>query len=708
METGTESQISNMGAGFRYHLYWSPDSKKVVFVDQTMTIYMIDINTKVKTKIDKDHYLYEGGLRGFEVSWSSDSQWIAYTKATESRNSAIFIYNTKTAKSTQVTSGFYDDLNVTFDPDGEYLYAMSNREFNPVYSDYDNTWIYPNATQIVAFSLRDDVPSPLAPKTDEVSITKKDDSKKEDEKDEKDEDKEDKADEKEEEKTVEIDFDGFERRMTVLPIPTGNFGNMKAISGKIVYVKTSNSGSASNDVKLMYYDIKEQESKMIASDVWGFKISADGNSVLVSSNGQYAILKIAPEQKLENKLAIKDMKSTINPREEWTQIFNDVWRLERDFFYDKNMHGVDWDQLKIRYGRMIENAVSRYDVNMIIGELIGELNASHTYRGGGDMNYGSFENVGYLGIDWEKSNGLFKVKRIVRGADWDHEVKSPLDEPGIDVNEGDYIFEVNGVPLTEFSDPWMAFAGTAGKTVEIKTGKTNNLSEAKNILVTPLRSETRLRNLEWIENNRKYVDKISGGKIGYIYVPSTGLDGQHELVRMFYAQHEKEGLIIDERFNNGGQIPDRFVELLNRKPLAYFNVRDGKEWKFPPIAHFGPKAMLINGWSGSGGDAFPDYFRKSGLGPLIGTRTWGGLIGISGCPSLIDGGGVTVPTFRMYDPDGAWFPEGYGVDPDVEVKEDPSALSKGNDTQLDAAIQRVLKDLETSFKHPKIPSKEKR
>ena len=275
--------------------------------------------------------------------------------------------------------------------------------------------------------------------------------------------------------------------------------------------------------------------------------------------------------------------------------------------------------------------------------------------------------VGYLGVDWELNNGAYMIKRIVRGAQWDSEVRSPLDESGLKVNEGNYILAVNGVSIDVTKDPASAFEGLADKTIELTVNDKPSLDGAWNIIVKTMSDETRLRNLEWIESNRKRVDEATNGKIGYIFVPSTGIDGQDELVRQFYAQFSKEGLIIDERFNNGGQIPDRFIELLNRKPLNFFAVRDGKNWQWPPSANFGPKVMLINGWSGSGGDAFPDYFRKAGLGPLIGTRTWGGLIGITGAPALIDGGSVTVPTFRMYNPDGTWFKEGHGVDPDIEV-----------------------------------------
>jgi tricorn protease len=491
----------------------------------------------------------------------------------------------------------------------------------------------------------------------------------------------------------------------------GNYGRLATAEGKLIYVKYPNTGSGEFTGEIMFFDFEEQEEKSIISGPGDFEISADGKSLAVMNRGgAMGIIGTGEGQKLDEPISTSSMTANIDPKSEWKQIFNDVWRLERDFFYDKDMHGVDWDEMKTRYGALIDQCVSRYDVNFVIGELIGELNASHTYRGGGDSQRTNFKNTGYLGVDWGMKNGQYYIKRIVKGAIWDTDVKSPLLEPGIEVKEGDYILAINGIPMTDYQDPWVAFAGMAGKTVELTVNGTASMTDAKQVLVKPLRGETRLRNLEWIEQNRKRVDEQSNGKIGYIYVPSTGVgDGQYDLVRMFYGQRHKEGLIIDERFNNGGQIPDRFVELLNREPLAYFKVRDGKDWQWPPVGHFGPKAMLINGWSGSGGDAFPDYFRKAGLGPLIGTRTWGGLIGISGAPSLIDGGVVTVPTFRMYDPNGEWFKEGHGVDPDIEVKENPEALAKGQDVQLDRAIKEVMDSLKKNpNQRPDRPVKEDR
>lgn len=706
---GDEKKLTSYGEGYRYNLYWSPNSRMLAFVDKAMEIMIYDMDKDKTYKVAQGKYWYQGALNNFKPSWSSDSRWLAYNNDRDNQASAVFVYDIKEEKSYQVTYGFYNDYEPVFDPDGKYLYFFTNRNFAPVYSDFENSFVYPNATNIALVTLTTEILSPLAPKNDTTSI-KKDDLKKDESKDAKKEEpkKEEKKDDKS--KEVKITFDNFENRVVVLPPTPGNFGHIAAVSGKLIFHRTPNSGSSDKNKPIYFYDLEKREEKKIVDDADAFEVSADGKKILIAKSGSFSVADIAENQKLDKKMPTAQLEATIDPKAEWKQIFNDVWRLERDFFYDKNMHGVNWDEMRERYGKLVDFCVTRWDLNYLIGELISELNASHTYRSGGDTDEADFKNVGYLGIDWEFANGAYRIKKIIDGAPWDSEVRSPLSMPGLKVKSGDYILAVNGESLDITQAPWKAFEGQAGKTIELTVNDKPSLDGAKKIVVQTIPTETRLRNLEWIELNRKRVEQASNGKVGYIYVPSTGAgDGQYELVRMFYAQYTKEALIIDERFNNGGQIPDRFIELLNRKPLAFWAVRDGATWQWPPVAHFGPKVMMINGWSGSGGDAFPDYFRKAGLGPLIGTRTWGGLIGITGAPALIDGGSITVPTFRMFDPDGKWFKEGHGVDPDIEVVDDPAQLAKGVDVQLERAIKEALNLLDKkSFTRPKVPAYEKR
>lgn len=705
--------VTNFNSGFNYEIFWSPDSKNIVYVDQTMSINYLDINTGKVTKVDKGKRLMEGDLRNFKVSWSPDSKWITYSRSTDNpATSAIYLYNTQSNKVTQLTSGYYSDSSPSFSSDGKYLFFTTKRTFNPIYSDLDNTFIYPNSTSIAVGTLSKSEKSLLAIKNDtyKAEKSKGDSDKKEDKTKKKKDDDKDK-DAKKEVKATIIDIDGFETRVEMLEVDSGNIGNLFAVEGKLLFTRYPNAGSPKDVTSsLEYYDFEEREVKTIILKVSNFVVAANGKKVLVAQKDKLAILDIKAGQKIDKTVPTQKMVMNVVPKEEWKQIFNDVWRFERDYLYDPNMHGVDWNTMRERYGQLIDQSNSRNDVNIIIGDLIAELNASHTYNGGGDITPAKRMNVGYLGADVSLENGNYRIKKIISGAPWDVEVRSPLLKPGVDVKEGDYILAVNGLPIDTSKPISAAFQGLSGSVVQLTVSNTPSLVKAKKVIIKPMSSETRLRHLAWIENNRKRVEEATNGKIGYIYVRSTGRDGQNELIRQFYAQLNKEGLIIDERFNSGGQIPDRFIELLDRDPLAFFAVRDGKDWAWPPSGNFGPKVMLINGFSGSGGDAFPDYFRKRGLGPLIGTRTWGGLIGISGAPNLIDNGSITMPTFRMYDPNGDWFKEGHGVDPDIEVVEDFEALAKGNDMQLEAGIKEVLRLLNSdkSFKKPNRPDYEKR
>ncbi|WP_215225233.1 S41 family peptidase [Echinicola shivajiensis] len=700
-----EKALTSYGEGFRYQLFWSPDSKKIAFVDKAMDIYFYDRESGETTHVDKQKFLYQYSLDNYTVSWSPDSRYLAFEKNLNNSHNAIALFDTEEMKLHQITSGFYDDRNPVFDPEGKYLYFFTSRDFDPIYSEFEGAWVYANATEIAAIPLGKATRSPLAPKNDTTSIKKEEPTEKKDEKKEKSKDEESEEDKI----SVDIDWEGLEQRLVILPPAAGNFNQLAAAKGKVLYIKHPSNGDESKKAALVYYDLEKREEKTIIENVGVYRLVANGEKALVVSNGSFGMIEIGEGKKLEDKMPVEKMEMTLVPKEEWRQLFQEAWRLERDFFYDPNMHGVDWEAMREQYAKLIDHAITRDDVNYIIGELIAEISASHTYKGGGDIESVSRKSVGYLGIDWGVRDDAYYVKKIIRGAPWDNEVRSPLDEGGVDIKEGDFILAVNAVLIDMEKDPWAAFEDLADETVELTVNDKPSMDGARKVIVKTLNDETRLRNLAWIEANRKRVDEATDGKIGYIYVPSTGLDGQQELARMFYAQHDKEGLIVDERFNNGGQIPDRFIELLNRKPLAFWAVRDGVTWSWPQVANFGPKVMLINGWSGSGGDAFPDYFRKAGLGPLIGTRTWGGLIGITGAPSLIDGGGVTVPTFRMFNSNGKWFEEGHGVDPDIEVKEDPTSLSNGVDPQLEKAIEEVLKMLgKNPPVAPKVPAYEVR
>jgi tricorn protease len=732
---GEERKITSLGRGFRYPPSWSPDSTRVAYLDEAMRVRITEVKKGTTTQVDESPvFMSHGDLESVTLRWSPDSRWLAWSRPVPSGLRAIFLYDTKNGKKHQATSGYFNDQQPVFDKEGKYLFFLSNRNFEPSYSDMDNSWAYANSTQLVAVPLRRDVPSPLAPRNDSEGDKKDDKSG-----DKKDDEKSDKSDKKSPEATatksraastsgskpaadasskdkgdsnppadVGIDADGFETRVVVLPPKPGNYGELYAAKGKIVYRRAPRTGSGEKKSTLLYFDLGEREEKTILEDVSAAELTADGEKLLVKRDDKYAIIELKSERKFEKPLRTSEMEATVDPRAEWRQMFTDAFRFERDFFYDPNMHGVDWQATRDRYAKLLEDAVTRWDVNFVLGELIGELNASHTYRGGGDQEKAPTRGVGMLGVDWALENGAFRIKRIVSGGPWDADTRSPLAEPGIKVSVGDYVLAVNGVPLDVSQDPWAAFAGMADKTVLLTVNGKPTMDGVRQVAVKCLGDEAELRFREWIEQRRAYVAKTTAGRVGYVYVESTGVDAQNELVRQFVAQYDRDGLIVDERFNSGGQIPDRFIELLNRPILSYWATRAGRPQQWPPVAHRGPMAMLINGWSGSGGDAFPFYFREAKLGPLIGTRTWGGLIGISGAPDLIDGGGVTVPTFRMYGPDGKWFNEGHGVEPDIPVDENPTELAKGVDPQLERAIAEVMERLKSTPPPPGQPPYERR
>ncbi len=509
--------------------------------------------------------------------------------------------------------------------------------------------------------------------------------------------------------TVEIDFENFEARAFDLGVASGNFSNLASNDkGLLLYVSSSANGGA---IKLIDVRDDDPSEKTVLGMAFGFSMSGDAKKLVAMTPGGFGVVDAKPGQTA--KPMNFTLRKSVNLREEWRELVTDAWRRQRDFFYVENMHGVDWDAVLAHYLPMVEDAVSREDVAYIIGELIGELNVGHSYSYGGDFDRQPNQNVGMLGADFtvasSDTKSGFQISTIYRGAPWDTDAIGPLSQYGLDISQGDIITAVNGAAVDTTIDPWAAFIGLAGKPTTLTVVSTLEGDEEaineREITIKPMRSETSLRYRAWVEANRKYVDEASDGKIGYIYVPNTGVQGQNELFRQFYGQANKEALMIDERWNGGGQIPNRFIELLNRPQTNMWYRRDGADWPWPYDSHQGPKAMLINGNAGSGGDMFPWLFKHHGLGKLIGKRTWGGLVGISGVPSLIDGGTVTVPNFGFYEIDGTWGVEGHGVDPDIEVDIDPVDALEGKDTQLDAAIEHLLKEIKTNgYKTPTRPT----
>lgn len=505
---------------------------------------------------------------------------------------------------------------------------------------------------------------------------------------------------------LRIDLDGFEVRAIQLPVGSGNFGNLAVNDGgALLYVRRAGRGGGEGPSIKLFDLADDQRSEKTVAPGGGFAISANGKKLLVGNS-----IFSASAGASGKPFVTQGMTVSVDPRAEWEQIVRDAWRIFRDWFYDPNMHQVDWKAVGERYKAMLPDCANREDVAYLISEMISELNVGHAYyQGGGDVESTPSLSVGLLGCDFELDRAAvppaYRIAAIHQGAAWDSDARGPLSAPGVDVAVGDYLLAVNGVPLDTSRDPWAAFLGLADRPLTLTVSKKPMIdAAARDIVVTPIGSEANLRYRAWIERNRAHVAERTGGRVGYIYVPDTGVNGQNNLFRQFFGQRHLDALIIDERWNGGGQIPTRFIELLNRPATNFWARRDSEDWRWPPDSHQGPKCMLMNGLSGSGGDAFPHYFRQAGLGKLIGTRTWGGLVGISGNPSLIDGASIAVPTFAFYELDGTWGIEGHGVDPDIEVIDDPAKMAGGADPQLDAAIDLMLEEVRVRpFKAPARP-----
>lgn len=504
-----------------------------------------------------------------------------------------------------------------------------------------------------------------------------------------------------------IDFDGIERRGMLLPVAKGQLAMLSVnSSNQLIYMRVE---GGMPSIKLFDMHADDPSEGNVVSGVGGYVMSGDGKKLGVFGPSGLAIINAAKGQSLANTIPTDNMLVRINPRDEWHQVVRDVWRRYRDFFYVENMHGVDWDAVHAHYDAMIDDSVNRQDIDYIIGEMIGELNVGHAYNMGGNAEAEPSIDVGMLGADLElattEEGTAYRVADILEGGPWDIDARGPLSEPGVDISEGDFILAVNGRAIDTALDPWASFIGTAGDIVTLTVSSKPVIDdEAREVTLTLIdgNAEYALRFRQWVEANRQYVYDKSDGRIAYIYVPDTGTNGQNELFRQFYGQMHMDAMIVDDRFNGGGQIPDRFIELLNRPVTNQWALRNGRDWQWPPDSAPGPKAMLINGFAGSGGDMFPWLFKQNELGPLIGTRTWGGLVGISGVPGLIDGGQFSVPNFGFYENDGTWGIEGHGVDPDIEVIADPALMLDG-DPQMDKAVEVLLETLENGGQYVPAP-----
>ncbi len=711
-----ERRLTDLGPGYRYMIRWSPDSSKLAFSghEGALWIWHLDLEAPGGGRLEEVGRSPDG--RPIDARWSATSDWLAWGhRHSASRLWAVYLRDVPAAETHEVTSGTFNDWEPTFDPEGKYLYYLSVRHFAPIYADLDRSWIYTNSVVPMAVPLRGDVAHPLAPKdAEEKSEESSDaepengDGKAEEGGDEAQGEEESESEESEAKRLV-IELDGFEARAVRLPATPGNLRATAAVKGGLLYLREPNTGADGGEQVLERYDLEKRETQTVLSGVNSYALAASGDRALVRAGRRWGMIGTGAGQKLEKTVDLARLTVEIEPRAEWAQMLRDTWRIFRDFFYDEGLHGLDWPAVYERYAAALADATSREDLHFLTGEMMAELNVGHAYNRtppGGLMPTREAEAVGLLGADLVLENGAYRIDRILAGEPAETDGRSPLGEPGTDVRTGDYVLAVNGRSV-DVSRPFeAAMVGTAGRPtwLTVSDDPSGN-GEERRVLVTPLSSDASLRYRDWVADRRRRVHELSGGKVGYLHVPDTGVGGQNELVRQFVAQRHLPALLIDERWNGGGQIPTRFIELLNRPVTNYWGVRHGEDWEWPEMTHQGPKAMLMNGSSGSGGDAFPYYFRQAGLGKLLGTRTWGGLVGISGNPRLVDGTAHAVPTFGFYSREGQWAIEGWGVDPDIEVIDDPTALAGGGDPQLEAGVRHLLEELERNpYRRPARPA----
>ena len=692
--TGSERKITSGSKAWRFTPVWSPDSKLLAYSDKDHAVRYVDVASGKDVVVDKDDY---GDI--VDYRWSPDSRWLTYTKNNEALFSSVYVYNLGDGKAYRLTSGMTNDANPVFDPKGRYLYFTSNRDFNLTFSGWEFNYVYTDPTRVYVGVLAEDGPALFLPQSDEEKAAAADAAAATPAKP--DATPEAKPDAAKKSVVVKIDPATFERRVRAIPGPPGNYGNLNALPNGVLYVKTD--GDAQS---LRLYNVDDRKEETVLEELRGYDISANGEKILVSlARNNFAIVNPKGGQKTaETTLKLDTMQMKVDPKVEWAQEFLDAWRILRDWFYDPNMHGLDWNGIREKYGQLVPHVAHRADLDYILGEVAGEMNAGHVYVGSpADINTPRVDN-GLLGAEIVADSGAFRIKHIFPGENWHEGFRSPLTEPGVKVREGDYILAVDGVSTKGVDNFYRLLENKADRVITLLVNGTASTTGAREEKVRPVKKETNLRYLDWVASRRAYVEKASGGRIGYMHLPNTGQEGNRELFKSFYPQVNKDALIIDDRYNGGGFIPDRMIELLDRPVLNYWARRGTKPTATPAYAHVGPKAMLINGYSSSGGDALPYYFRKRGLGTIIGTRTWGGLIGISGNPSLMDGGSVSAPTFRFFDTEGLWAVEGVGVAPDIEVIDRADLVAAGQDPSLEAAVKLLLAELEKNpVKRPVVP-----
>jgi tricorn protease len=674
-EGGAETVLSDFKTGYFYKPLWSVDSSKLAFSDNEHNLWYLDVKSHKAVRVDQD-------LRNeiHDYTWSPDGKWLAYSKGRDNQLPGIWLYNLDSGKATLLSGSFDGDFNPAFDPDGKYLYFLSARHENPTFSQSEFNIATLKMFGVYAATLDKDAPSPFAPKSDE-GISPKDDKGKADK-----------------DKTLHIDVEGLMKRAVALPVPSDNYGLLAAISGHVLYMTFPNQtieGPLSGERSALHtFDMDKQKDKSLIADVGAYVLSADGKTALVQTpEGKLGFMATDGNDEKPSILDTSHMLMRVDPKQEWNEMFHMAWRLERDLFVNTKMNGVDWDAIQTKYAKLLPLVGHREDLNYVIGEIQGELSNSHTYVGGGDLNDDrQLVATGLLGADYglDAKSGRYFIQKIYTGDNTRHDFASPLSEPGLGVHQGDYILAVDGKELKAPTDIYSLFVGSRGQTVTLTVADDADGRAKHDVTVQTLHDELSLRQDDWIKHNREVVDKASGGQVGYVYLDDMGANGMKQFIDQFYPQIDKQGLIIDDRFNGGGFIDQILLERLRRVLAGMTTNREGALATDPPVLSNSYKVCLINAYSASDGDIFPYYFRKYGLGPLIGMRTWGGVRGIRGDWPLLDNGYITVPEGTNYGLDSQWVMENHGVEPDMEVDDLPGDLQKGKDAQLDTAVKYLM------------------
>ena len=689
-------QLTSGTKSYLYELEWSPDSKKILFSDRKFRLQYVDIESKKVTLVKKS---IDTELNDFD--WSPDSKWIAYSDNDKNQFGVIYLFNMEDGKSYPVTDNWYESGNPYFSPDGKYLYFVSSRDFNPTYSQTEWNHSYSNMDKVYLVTLARDTPSPFAPENDEVETEEA-----EEPENGKDKEKDEENGEEPEEKSIEIDTEGLNARILSLPIKASNYFFIESAADKVYYIERSSFGGP---MTAKVFNLKTKKEADLGPGII-FTISANGKKMLVIQNDKYAVIDL-PEGKvtLDETIDLSDMKVMTDYPKEWKQIFDESWRHMRDFFYVENMHGLDWEAMHAKYEVLLPYVNHRYDLTYVIGEMIAELSVGHSYVNSPN-NAGVPERIqmGLLGAKLSRhSSGYYQIDKLLEGANWSTALRSPLTEVGVNISEKDLILAINGKSTKDMDDIYAALVNTAGKTVELTSNAEPALEGSKKSLIKPIADESALYYYNWVQDNIRKVNEATGGQIGYIHIPDMDVKGLNEFAKYFYPQlKNKKGLIIDDRGNGGGNVSPMIIERLRRELTHTRNMRGRPYGETAPGAMvLGPKVMLINYASASDGDLFPYQFKTLKLGTIIGTRTWGGVVGIRGTLPFIDGGILRRPEFSTYSAtESKWVIEGIGVEPDIYLNNDPAREYDGEDDQLNKAIEVILEQLDQYQPLPPVPA----